>query len=98
MVCLLLLCVCASETTEQTSCLHECEYLFHFVLGVLSLSRAGFVTWYTHMVWKYYEKHKPQQLANAGARSLRIDASLPLTELTDAALEYVRQDLLRARI
>ena len=53
----------------------------------------GFVAWYTHMVWKYYERHKPQQLKNAGWRALRMDASLPLEDLTAAAIEHVRQSM-----
>jgi hypothetical protein len=44
------------------------------------------------MVWKYYEIHKPQQLKNAGPSCLRMDASLPLEELTATALEHARPD------
>ena len=43
------------------------------------------------MVWKYYEVHKAQQLENAGPSCLRMDASLPLKELTATALEHARQ-------
>ena len=55
------------------------------------LRGAGFVAWYTHMVWKYYEVHKAQQLENAGPSCLRMDASRPLEELTATALEHARQ-------
>ena len=59
---------------------------------------AGFVTWYTHMVWKYYEIHKPQQLDNAGPAVLRMDASLSLTELVATALKHTKRVLLNARL
>ena len=49
------------------------------------------MAWYTHMVWKYYEVHKAQQLENAGPSCLRMDASRPLEELTATALEHARQ-------
>ena len=55
---------------------------------------AGFVAWYKHMVWKYYEKHKPQQLKNVEPIVLRMDASRPLPDLIAGALDYVRHGLL----
>ena len=42
------------------------------------------------MVWKYFEMHRPQQLENA-RNALRLDASLPLEEVTAAALEHARR-------
>ena len=59
---------------------------------------AGFATWYTCMVWKYYETHKPQQLENAGPAVLRMDASLPLTELVATALKHTKRVLLNAKL